>query len=283
MFLLTAIWLLSTVASGQAPISGDAQNGSATQALQGKTQLPPRPAGRATVIGGRIDRLDTVRDRFVLKIYGGHQSMKVLYDARTQMFRDGIRVPLQSLRQGERASVETTLDGTAVFANAIHVLGQTPKGECLGQVMHFDPGAGAMTVRCSLTADPVSFLVGGNTSIVRVAQAGSKASPASAGDLVKGSLVSVRFEPATNGEALAREIAITATPGMPVVFTGVLVAFDLHTGRLVVSDGPQGVRYDISFDPAQIPAASTLSEGSHVTVTANFDGTGYKASDVRVN
>src|SRR5690348_7141583 len=73
--------------------------------------LPPPPKGPATVMGGIIRDFDPVRDQFKLDVFGGGHPVKVLFDARTQVFRDGKKVPLRTLAANDHASVETVLDG----------------------------------------------------------------------------------------------------------------------------------------------------------------------------
>src|SRR6266849_5987302 len=83
--------------------------------------LPAMPRGNSTVIGGSIRQVDGVRDQLTLNIFGGH-AMKVLFDERTQVYRDGQKTSLRDLRAGDHVSVETMLDGTTVFARSIHML-----------------------------------------------------------------------------------------------------------------------------------------------------------------
>lgn len=263
----------------------DTQGAETAQIPPGK--LPPRPAGRTTVIGGRISKLDAVRDQFDLKIYGG-QSMKVLFDARTHLYRDGVAAPMRSLRSGEAGSVETSLDGTTIFADTIHILSQVPEGECSGQVENFDPRTSTMTVHCDLTQQSVRFLVSSATVVERKGQATQNASPGVApGDtslLMKGALVSVTFEPGNKANSIATHVRVVAVPGMVVVFTGDIVSLDQNAGRLVVTDEAydrsDDRNYDITFVPGQLDNAATLAAGSRVKVTAQFDGNGYTASAI---
>src|SRR5207245_8310679 len=44
--------------------------------------LPPVPAGKATLVGGTIERLDRVQDRLTVHVFGG-EKMKILFDTRT--------------------------------------------------------------------------------------------------------------------------------------------------------------------------------------------------------
>ncbi len=57
----------------------------------GVSALPAPPAGKPTVIGGIIRSVDPVRDQMSLRVFGG-KPMKMLFDVRTQVFRDGKRV-----------------------------------------------------------------------------------------------------------------------------------------------------------------------------------------------
>lgn len=265
----------TTVTAPQQPT--DPSTGGAPPITPG--HLPPRPAGRATVIGGRISKLDAVRDQFVLRIYGG-QSLKVLFDARTPLYRDGVAAPMRTLRSGEAASVETSLDGTTVFADAIHILSQVPEGECSGQVENYDPQTSTMTVHCDLTQQSVKFVVSSVTVVEREGQATQNLSQSDTSLLTKGALVSVTFQPDSKANSIATHVRVAAVPGMAVVFTGDIVSLDQTAGRLVVTDAADDRNYDITFMPAQIQSATTLTTGARVKVTAQFDGKGYTASAI---
>ena len=67
-------------------------------------------AGESTVMGGEIRSVDPVQDQFQLKVFG-QRPMKILFDARTQVYRDGKKIPLRDLGSEEHASVQTVLDG----------------------------------------------------------------------------------------------------------------------------------------------------------------------------
>jgi hypothetical protein len=108
--------------------------------------MPAMPKGKSTIIGGAIREVDGVRDQLTLNIFGG-RTMKVLFDERTQLYRDGQKTPLRALRAGDHASVETVLDGTTIFARSIHILSQLPEGECQGQVLSYDRSKGELLVR----------------------------------------------------------------------------------------------------------------------------------------
>jgi hypothetical protein len=262
-------------ATGAAPQTG-MKVGAPTDAAG---QLPADPKGRSTVIGGRIHRLDRVRDQFFLQVYDGH-AMKILYDPRTKLYRDGVPAPLSSLRQNERASVQTTLDGTKVFALSIHMLSKAPEGSCTGQVDSYNAVTDTLAVRCGLNANPVKFLLPNGVSVSRISQQQGIASPATVSDLTQGTLVSVTFQPGSAGRAIAQQVDITATPGGSFVFRGALVFVDMRAGRLVVQDAKSDSNYSIEFSPDTFPASRDLHAGETVTVVANFDGTRYVATSI---
>jgi hypothetical protein len=236
------------------------------------------PKGKTTVIGGEIHSVDPVRDAFKLSVFGG-KPMRILFDARTQMYRDGKRVSLNDLRANEHASVETVLDGTNIFALSIHMLSQSPEGQCQGQVMNYNPGSGNLTVSATLSREPITLAVPAGTSIVREGQSGFSSGGSGASDLVKGALVSVNFRSGSEGRAIASHIAILAIPGSAFVFSGNISVLDMHSGSLVIVDPSDNKTYQVFFDPARF-SAENLREGEHVRVTAEFDGNRYMASAI---
>ena len=239
------------------------------------SDMPPLPRGKSTVIGGSIRQVDGVRDQLTLNIFGS-RAMKILFDERTQVYRDGIKSSLRDLHTGDHVSVETMLDGTTVFARSIHMLSQLPEGECQGQVLQYDRNEGELTVRDSLSPDAIKLRVPPSTAIV------GKGQEASVNDLTPGSLIAVDFQADGAGRNVARKITVLATPGSTFVFSGNVVFLDLHSGLLALVDPRDEKRYEIAFDP-NVPISHEVHEGSDVTVTANFDGTRYSAKAVTVN
>lgn len=244
--------------------------------------LPPIPPGKSTVIGGAINDVDPVRDQFTLKVFGGRR-MKILFDERTRFYRNGTRTPLRDLRPDNHASVETVLDGTNIFALSIHTLSRSPEGECQGQVLKYDPGMGELTVSDALSHGPIKLRVPADTPVLRVGQAASSSASSGSSDLVKGTLISVEFESDSKGRGVARQISILASPGSAFVFSGIIAFLDLHAHTLVMVDPRDDKSYRIFFDPARLPVVHHLHEGTHVIVTANFDGSRYVASAITVN
>src|ERR1700746_2003362 len=83
-----------------ATFTGSANEQRAAQAetaLRAMPTLPPPPAGKSTEIGGTLLKVDLVRDQLTLHVFGGG-TMKIFFDARTQVFRDGQRGSLRRLK-----------------------------------------------------------------------------------------------------------------------------------------------------------------------------------------
>lgn len=251
-----------------------AQDAKQPEAADLRQELPPAPKGKATVLGGRIGQLDPVRDQFNLEIYGS-RPLKLLYDARTELYRNGARAPLSSLRSGERASVETTLDGTAVFALKLHILSAAPEGDCSGQVEAWDAARGILAVFCRDAGARVSFRIRPTTQI------SSNGAVSSGSGFSKGDLVQVAFEPGGTGQDVATRILLLAKPGSSFVLYGELVSLDIPAGRLTVADARDNTLYAVAFAPGSLPGLAELREGARIQVNARFDGTGYTATSVK--
>jgi hypothetical protein len=278
--LMTAHCAFANGEPQQAQISPPAPtiDGAAT----GLPGLPRLPQGKATVMGGEIRNVDPVRDKFTLEVPGG-QRIKLLFDARTELYRDGVKIAPGELHSGDRASVETVLDGTNVFAVSIHMLSRPPEGESQGQVVSYDSRSHELTLSSTLSHEPIRLLVPPNTQMIHEGQATTSSTLPGASDLVAGTLLSVTFESDDEGRGVASRIAILATPGASFVFNGNISSLDLHSGLLVLADPSNEKSYQLSFDPAQFPVSRNLHLGEHVKVTANFNGARYVANAIAVD
>jgi hypothetical protein len=280
MALFFATLMLGALASGQAStaVTTPQTDKSAERTERAGDLLAP-PKGKSTVIGGTISSVDPVADALTLKVFGGKR-MKILFDERTQVYRDGAKASLRDLHANDRASVETMLDGTTVFARSIHMLSQAPEGQCQGQVINYDPGTGQLTVNEALSHEPIKLRVPAGIPIVREGQAASARATAGPADLMTGALITAQFRPENNGQGVASRIAILAKPGEVLTFDGTVSFLDLRANQFAVLDANNGQSYKISFDPGTVPAARELHEGATVKVTAEFDGSRYLAQSI---
>jgi hypothetical protein len=241
--------------------------------------LPAMPVGKSTVLGGQITNIDPVLDHFTLRIFG-QRPMKILFDERTQVYRNGTRIPLRDLRPERHASVQTILEGPNVFAMSIHMLSDLPQGEAQGRVLDYNPETRELTVGSSLSRDPIRLLLRENTPVVREGQSAFTSASAGQSDLVNGALVAVTFDAGDKGRAVASHVTVLAKPGSEFVFSGKVSALDMHSGIILLVDPRDQKSYQISFDPEVQPVANTLHVGDQVRVSAAFDGTRYTAADI---
>jgi hypothetical protein len=284
MGVFLAILMLGAVASAQQPAADTTQHQAAQSAAgveRSQGDLLALPRGKSTVIGGTISSVDPVTDQLILQVFGGRR-MKVLFDERTAVYRDGAKTSLRDLHANDRASVETMLDGTAVFARSIHMLSRSPEGECQGQVLSYDSGRSVLTLSESLSRDSIQLHVPAGTAIVREGQTASASGQAGLSDLVKGTLISAKFESDNKGQGVASRIAILAIPGETLSFNGNVSFLDMRANQFVVANANNDQSYKISFDPAAFPETRNLREGTSVKVTAEFDGSHYVARAITI-
>lgn len=241
--------------------------------------LPPPPSGTATVMGGVIRDLDPVRDQFKLRVFGNGKPVKVLFDARTRVFRDGKPVSLRDLHSNDHASVETTLDGDNIYALSIHMLSNAPEGQTQGQVLDFDPGRSIVTITTALSSEPIKLYIPPNTPIARKGQTHFTAARSGGAALEPGDLITATFTSGDDGRGVAQQISILATPGSTFIFSGNITDLDLHSGLLVLTDPRDNSAYRLHFNPLVFRDAK-LHEGDSVRVAARFNGQRYEARTI---
>ncbi len=239
--------------------------------------VPPPPKGKATLVGGLVGKIDPIRNRITVEPFGGGDKMKVFFDERTHIYRDGTETTQANIHKGDRVYVDTLLDGPRVFAKNIRVVTQLLPADASGQIMAYDRRSGAMTVHDQLSAGPVSFTVGPQTVVTK-----EDHSSGSVADLREGALISVKFSPGTRHRGTAQQIAVLATPGTTFTFAGKVTHLDLRTGVIAVDNMSDHQTYDISFDPKN-KLQDDITIGSQVQVTATFTGRGYKAQTIAAN
>ena len=237
--------------------------------------LPPVPRANATLVGGTIAKLDRVRDRVVMKVFGGGD-MTVLFDPRTVVYRSGKEVSIADLQQGDRVYLDTILDGDTVFARTIRLGGTRASGESQGVVVKYRADRNELTLRDSLSPKSVQVLLNSKTQVV---QAGRQVS---ANILSPGSLVSITFSAEGDGHNIAREVSILALPGQHFTFSGAVVHVDLRTGLLVLKSSTDNKTYDLYLSPSVAPDEN-LHAGATVTAVTDYDGSRYVARNLTIN
>jgi hypothetical protein len=252
---------------------------SAAGSSAGVSAIPPLPRGRSTVLGGAIHDVDPVFDRFTLNI-AGEKPLRILFDGRTEIFVDGKRIPLRDLKPVEHASVQTTLDGSSVFAVTVHILSHLDQSDYSGQVLSFNPSTGDLDLVSGQGGQPFRVHVSGETRISRTGQNSFTSGRASIADLQKGSILSAQFKANGKGRAEATEITVLATPGAQFIFSGNVIALDMYSGTMMLLDPRNNQSYPIAFTPDSFPSLRKIQNGQRLRVSAQYDGTRYLAREV---
>jgi hypothetical protein len=272
----------SLSASSSAQPSASRPADTATEASTGVPAMPPLPAGESTIMGGAIRNIDPVLDRFTLNVFG-QRPIKIEFDGRTKLFRNGVPIPLRQLGPADHASVQTALDGTHVFAESIHILSQAPQGEAQGVVQSFNGQSGTLVISSSLSPKPLKFFVPGNTPIARVGQPEFTSARSGLADLQRGSLITISFAPDLKGLAVVQHVTVLAVPGSTFVFGGDVSYLNLASGSLVLVDSRDGKSYRIYFDLNRFPSAANLHVGNNVTINASYEDARYVATAITIN
>jgi hypothetical protein len=264
--------------AGQLPATGETN----TPVVQGTVdsndpllQPPPLPKGNPTLVGGTVSKLDKVRESVTVKPFGG-KNMKIYFDERTHIYRDGVETTMLGIHRGDRVYVDTLSDAGHVFAKNIRIDGRGLLADARGQVVQYNARDGQLEIRDELSSSPVTFRVSQATIIRR------KSDPGSLGDLQPGSLVTVRFAPEAPGRGVAREVDIHAVPGSVFLFVGKVTFLDMSRGVFALQNRTDGRSYEIHFEPGA-EAYQRLGVGDELTVNASFDGQQYQARNISMS
>lgn len=202
--------------------------------------------------------------------------MKIDFDPRTHVYRDGLEAPISDLHRGDRVSIDTVLDNGVVVARNIR-LETAAAGESQGMVVSYSDSNGELILRDPLSPRPLKLRVTSQTRLV------DRGRPAAASRLVRGTLVAVKFSSQKDGGAVAQEVSVLAIPGSTATFVGHVTALDLRANLLVVTSAADGKNYDIYLDTSAIILNDNFRLTADVTVLTRFDGNRYVAQNVTVN
>jgi hypothetical protein len=238
--------------------------------------LPPLSKSKVTLVGGTIEKLDRVRDQLTVRPFGGGGRMKILFDARTHVYRDGQVTSPTDLKKGDRVYVDTILNGSNIFARNIRFNTNVPQGESQGSVVSYNADRGELLVRDALSPQPMRVRLNSSTRVLQEERA------ISASQLESGTLVAVKFDSENNGHDVAREISVLALPGATFTFAGQVVAVNLRSGLLVLNSVTDHKTYEINFDPSKFAVDDNWRQGTDVSVQTRFDGARYTAQNVTI-
>jgi hypothetical protein len=236
-------------------------------------EFPPLPKGTVSLLGGTVATVDAIRDRAVVRAFGG-RDVTIDFDGRTKVIREQISVSTREIRPGARIYADTIVVNGRVFAKTVHIETSPTLGEVRGQVTHYDPTRGVLTIRDALTPEPVRIRITPETAI----RAGDR--PAEPSRLVVGTLVRIGFRPGTEGTDVAQKIEILAQPGSVFTFAGKITFVDVRTGYIAIADEAEAKSYEVAVDRLTPDVRLQLKEGTHVVIHAQFDGQKYHAQTI---
>lgn len=235
---------------------------------------PPLPHRRITLMGGTVTDVNEIQNRITVRPFGAKQRMRLDFDMRTHIFRDGQAATERDLQAGQRVYLDTMLNGSKVFAKSIWIRTSAGTGIGRGQILSYDSGANVLTLRDEVSAQPVTFRLDSATVIRNGNQIGLVA------DLKRGSLVAVSFGAGQGRSGVVRELSLLATPGSSFTFMGRITYIDLSRKLIAVANENDGKSYDIYFEAIPSTVLQGLHEGSEASISAMFDGERYVAQKV---
>lgn len=233
------------------------------------TSSEPIAGRKVGLVRGVVKRLDPIHDQLLIHAFGGGD-LRIAFDGRTQLVSENMRTRLTSIPAGSVVSVDTVVDGGTLFARTVRT-GPSNAAELSGQVLGYNAAKSRLTLRDPISPDGVSLRVTSSTTVV------NQGRPASLSALSPGMLVRVWFSAAQNA---ANKVEILAEPGNSFTFEGRIIAVDLRSRILALSnDSDQSVR-ELAIGSLDANGLALLREGADVNIQAEFDGDRYNASTV---
>ena len=235
--------------------------------------LPPLPQTQISLIGGIVTRLDPVRDRMTLRVFGG-RDLTLNFDVRTCVTKGEALASMRDVRPGMRVYADTILNDGRIFAKAIRVSTIAPLGEAQGQVTGYEADKRLLRVRDAISSRGFNLQITGNTDI----RSNGQAVPVQ--ELRSGALVKVVFKSGLESTNLAEKIDVLAQPGGVFTFSGRILSIDLRNGYMTLVEPERQNTFEVGLDSIPLAARNQLKESSDVTVRARFDGSKYQAESV---
>lgn len=237
--------------------------------------LSPLPRTQVSLIGGIVTRLDPVRDRMTLRVFGG-RDVTINFDVRTCVTQGETLASMRDVRPGMRVYADTILNEGRVFAKAIRVSTIAPLGETQGQVTAYEADKRILRVRDAISSRGFSVQITGNTDIR------SNGHNVPVEELRSGALVNVVFRSGLEGTNLAQKIDVLAEPGGVFTFSGKILSIDLRNGYMTLVEPDLQNTFEVGLDSIPTAARNQLKESTDVTVRARFDGSKYQAESVEL-
>jgi hypothetical protein len=227
------------------------------------------PRGKVSLVRGVLRQLDPIHDQLLIRAFGG-RDIRINFDPRTQLVAQDMHVRLTSIPTGSVLSVDTVINNGKLFAVSVR-MSPSNTAEIDGQIVSYDTAKSQLMLRDPLSPENLSLHLTASTTVF------DQGHSAALRALSPGTLVRVSFIPA--GKTV-NKIEILAARGNSFTFAGLVVAVDLHSRVLSLSnDTDQSIR-ELAIGSLDASSLSLLKEGAAVTVQAEFDGDRYNVRAV---
>lgn len=278
--LLWSIVLIAGCASAQVATPASPSPDNAQPKAVGPDIPPPlsrKAEEKVGLVRGVLKHLDPIHDQIVVRAFGG-RDVKIAFDPRTQLLPGNATTASTkstdwaAIPTGSVVSVDTVMESGKLFAVTVRT-GPSTAAEMNGQVLRFDATRSRLILRDPLSPESVSFRVTSNTTVVNRGQTSS------AQALSEGTLVHLWFTPAQN---TVTKIEVLAERGNSFTFQGRIVAVDLRSRVVAVSNDTDQTVHELSIASLDNGTLGLLREGTDVSIQAEFDGERYNARTVSV-
>ena len=241
--------------------------------LEDSWERPRLPKGTVSLMGGTVATVDPIRDRIVLRAFGG-RDVTIDFDTRTQVLRGTTVVSSRDIRPGTRIYADTIMIAGRMFAKTLRLEGNGTAGETEGQILEYNWSKQLLRVRDSISQEPVLVRLTSRSQLMLGGE------PARSTSLMEGTVVAIRFRASAEGPSEAERIDILAQPGSSYTFTGTIAVVDLHDEHMTLVEPEHQNTFEVALGSLPRQSKASLRTGMQVTVRARFDGHKYLAESV---
>jgi hypothetical protein len=245
--------------SGTRPTPAAIDDDSSTTKLSGKVSL----------VRGVVKRIDPIHDQLLVHTFGGGD-VRIAFDGRTQLRSNNVLTRVTSIPAGTVVSVDTQLANGKLFARSVQT-GAPDAVELSGQVVGYDATRSMLTLHDPLSPENIPLHI---TSATTVTSRGQAASPKA---LAQGMLVRVWF---SAPQKAVNRVEILAELGSSFTFEGRIIAVDLRSHVLSLSNDTDQSLRELVFGALDANSVHLLREGADVSIQAEFDGNRYNVRSV---
>jgi len=227
------------------------------------------PRGKVSLVRGVLKRWDPVHDELLIRAFGGGD-VRIAFDPRTKLLGENRQARFTSLPTGSVVSVDTVMNGGKLFALSVRA-GSSTGTELNGQVVRYDAARSQLILRDPVSPENITLRITPGTIVL------NKGQTAAVQSLSPGVLVRTWFSPAHREVS---KIEVLAVPGSSFTFEGRIVAVDLRSRVLALSNDSDQSTRELVIDALDPASLNLLRQDANVRIRAEFDGDGYRVRSV---